>query len=186
MTVKTGRQTINLPAYCRATIIAETEFSAFVGEGDDTQLVAVSSDKKMVLRTKEEDMDVHINVPEGVHWSPSLEVTNPFDKSDPKPFEVPEELKKPETLEEKLQRFAAGMVAEMYGRDSAEMETFEEAMDFDIDDEIDMPLSNYEIPEATQDEYIPEGDNSEAETSVTEPTTTVGTVEPPVSEEPTS
>jgi len=157
MSVKTGPQVISVPSFSKVRFMAETDFSLMLcstdkktGEIVKERFFAVSQDKQSIVRTKQDEADLYVSVPEGVHWSFEVENNSPFERVDSIPFEVPEALKKPETLEAKMRRFLAGMVAERYGADSDQMETFEESMDFDIDDP-EMPLSRYEIPEATPD-----------------------------------
>lgn len=143
----TGPQDYVLPEYSQVDLLAEGYISV-LGLNDDGQadrLLAHSADGRIRLRT-ETEVPVRISVDAGRHWS--LEVKprpSPKEILDPTPVEIPEGAKLPETLEEKLKRMLAGMVVERYGRDSDEVETFEEAMDFDIPDDPDDPMSGYEV-----------------------------------------
>lgn len=61
---------------------------------------------------------------------------------DPNPMEIPAGMKRPETLAEQVQRLVRHSIsahAELHG-----METFEEADDFDIDEDFD-PSTPYEV-----------------------------------------
>jgi hypothetical protein len=167
MSIKTGPNILNIPAHSRCRILAETEFVVMstttnekTGEIKKDALFAISKDKEMVLRTKEDLINVFVQIDTGKHWSSEIETTNPYEKVDPVPFEVPEELRQPETLMEKMQRFMVNMVSERFGDNSREMETFEEAMDFDIDGEEDI-TSPYELIDM-EEEYPRQ--ESEAET----------------------
>lgn len=61
---------------------------------------------------------------------------------DPRPMTVPAGFKRPETLAEQIKRLVRNQIS----REAAdrEMETFEEADDFDVDDEFD-PSTPYEV-----------------------------------------
>lgn len=65
----------------------------------------------------------------------------------PKPIAIAADLQRPLTMDERIQRAigqAVSRQAQMQGR-----ETFEEANDFDIDDENPMPISGYEVVDMT-------------------------------------
>lgn len=143
----TGPQDYVLPGFSQIDLLAEGYISV-LGLNDDGQadrLLAHSGDGRIRLRT-ETEVPVRISVDSGRHWSMEVKPRpSPREILDPTPVEIPEGAKIPETLEEKLKRMLAGMVVERYGKDSPEVETFEEAMDFDIPDESDDPLSGYEV-----------------------------------------
>jgi hypothetical protein len=71
----------------------------------------------------------------------------PCDPTDPVPVEVPTELKRPETTDEKIRRIIAEHIsprAAEYG-----LETLEESEDFEIDDDFDsdLPITESEFQE---------------------------------------
>ena len=89
---------------------------------------------------------------------------------DPTPVEIPMDMKRPETMDQKIKRIIETQISEkaaMLGE-----ETFEEANDFDIKDdfEVEEPVSVYEVHEM-EDEYpqdlplTPEEPQQEGETA---------------------
>lgn len=64
-----------------------------------------------------------------------------YENPDPTPMEIPAGFKKPESLQEMVQRLVRRQVSE--AADAAGFETFEESEDFEIDDMFD-PSSPYE------------------------------------------
>ncbi|MEM3753886.1 MAG: hypothetical protein QW518_08930 [Thermofilaceae archaeon] len=79
-----------------------------------------------------------------------LRMTDPVD---PVPHEAMLSEPRPLTLQEQIARF----LGEEFARRNADdqIETFEEADDFDIDDEDDLPLTKYELPDAEYEEPEP-------------------------------
>lgn len=70
----------------------------------------------------------------------------PFEPADAVPVEVPADQKVPETMEQKMIRYLGRMVAERYGSNSQELETYEEYTDFDLNEDEEV-LSGFEIPD---------------------------------------
>lgn len=70
-------------------------------------------------------------------------VENYKDKADPKPVEIPAELKRPETIEEKIKRIIR---TELSAKATMEgEESYEESEDLDMDEDDDTPLTPYEM-----------------------------------------
>jgi hypothetical protein len=180
MTIKTGEGTVTIPPFHKLRVVAETPFSLFTIQSTSSKdikvekLFAVSQGNEIIVRTKDQEQNVLVKVAAAIHWSPELTDESPFDKVSSIPFEVPEELKKPESLEEKMKRFLAGMVIERYGIDSQQAETFEESMDFDMD-EVSEPFSAYELQDMPEE--FPTEPQEAAEATPTD-------VKPSASEEP--
>lgn len=61
---------------------------------------------------------------------------------DPRPLELPAGFRKPETLAETVRRLTRGHLSQL--ADTNEMDTFEEAEDFDLPDDPDDPSTPYE------------------------------------------
>lgn len=78
---------------------------------------------------------------------------------DPTPVEVPLGFKRPPSIQEMIRSYVRTALSE---RAAAEgRETFEEAMDFEVDDDPDVgPLSGYELTEM-QEEMTPEQEEAE-------------------------
>lgn len=72
---------------------------------------------------------------------------------DPTPIEVPIGYNRPETLQETMRRFIRDELSTQYTRSGHE--SFDEAYDFDIEDDDPDPLSQYEIMDMV-DEYPPD------------------------------
>lgn len=145
MALKTGPQPFIFAGDSTYKLEAESDFSVFTVDdnGELDSFVVRSVDGRAKFRTVGQFAG-YVKIPDGVHWS--LEESGlGYEEVSPIPVELPEDMKVPETLEDKLKRMLAAMVEERYGRSSEEMESFEESMDFDID-ELD-PLSGYEVQE---------------------------------------
>lgn len=142
----TGSKKLFLTQYAWYQIYSEANFSLlFIGaEGEPMEVLATSKNGKIRFQAPEE-MEVLVNVPEGVHWSFDwVEGRGPYEHTSNVPVEIPEAMRFPETLEDKLKRMVAGMIREKWGQDSDEYETFEEATDFEWEDD-EVPLSGYEV-----------------------------------------
>lgn len=154
MSLKTGPQAFVFPERTQIVIRSEQkDFAVYTvnDDGEPDDFLSLSHNGKLRFRTTGE-IKGYVKVSEGVHWAIEVKnIASPYEDSDPIPVEVPEDAKAPETLEDKLKRMLAGMVAERYGHDSDEMETFEDAMDFDIDDDLPSPLSGYEVQDMQED-----------------------------------
>ena len=81
-----------------------------------------------------------------VKYHMEYQATFPFEPADPVPVDVPLEARMPETMEQKMIRYLGRMVAERYGSNSQELETFEEYTDFDLNEDEEV-LSGFEIPD---------------------------------------
>jgi hypothetical protein len=155
MSLKTGSKAFLFPANTQVTIKSEQkDFSVYTvnDDGEPEDFLAISSNGILKFRTIDA-VDGFVNVENNMHWSIDLvPLSSPYETHDPVPVEVPEDKRVPESLQSKLERMLAGMVAERYGKDSREMETFEESMDFDIDDDDDpVARSGYEVSELIDD-----------------------------------
>jgi hypothetical protein len=158
MSLKTGSKPWRFEANQKIEIVHQGRLTIFAVDenGEFTSMVTTSESGRLKFRTKDA-FDGFIQVQdETMHWAMEvIDLPSPFDKSDPIPIEVPEDKKQPLSLEDKLRRMLAGMVAERYGADSAEMDTFEDAMDFDDDDEINpVELSGYEVQDMIPDNIV--------------------------------
>lgn len=80
--------------------------------------------------------------------------TDPGEEVDPRPVEIPAELKRPPSLKEQMQQMIRQEMS--LAAAQANEETFEEADDFDIDDIDTMPESPYNVPEEDFVDMLPE------------------------------
>lgn len=133
MTIKTNSQAVDLPSDSRVQIIAEGRVSVFsMSEDGELDKFLLSSEVGRIDFRVKQGGTVWVEVEEGRHFS--VEAFISVETADTTPVEVPEEMRQPEGMEEKLKRFLGGLVHEMYGRDSQQMDSLEEAMDFEYDD----------------------------------------------------
>lgn len=121
--------------------------SFVVSDGDEDGAVSIGGYVGYVVDT---DRRITIRADDGVSYHLEVEPFFPFEAADPIPVEVPLDVSLPETLEQKMIRYLGKMIAERYGRDSQEMETFEEYTDFDMED-VEVPSSGYEVEDMAED-----------------------------------
>jgi hypothetical protein len=168
MSIKTGSQIIQFPAFSQVEMISENNLSVFTlnKKKEPHKFVASSIDNKLRFRTLEA-IECAVAVTEGVHWSYEAHpIQPPYDPSDPVPVELPDDQKAPDTMMDKMKKFLSAMVDERYGSDSKESDSFEDSVDFDIEDPDDYnPLSGYEVTDMQEDFPIePETPPAEPET----------------------
>lgn len=75
---------------------------------------------------------------------------------DPRPVEVPLSFQRPPSLQEEIKRFVRLELSKRAA--SQELESFDEADDFDVDDEDPLPVSAYEVRE-----MVPEPGDDDAD-----------------------
>lgn len=143
----TGNQSFVVPAHAQCWVQADSEYHVWVNE--DKKLFFPNNDGVVYLPAQSIDytLDVVMDL-QTAHLGYTFHVTNPADPADPVPTEAPAEFTRPLTLEERLHKFVASMVAERFGNDAGAVETLEESMDFDLDED---GLIGYEIPDSPLD-----------------------------------
>lgn len=160
----TGTKLIEVPGKSRLDIQSEVDFPVVLVDeetGEEQETIAVTKAGKLKVKI-EDDIILACKCPDGFHWS--YDIIKRTEENDGVPFAVIEENRQPMSLETKLRYMIAQMALEKFGRDSEEVETLEDALDFDIDD-YDDPMSQYEVRE-----MVPEPLNQEADTTqVTDP-----------------
>jgi hypothetical protein len=90
------------------------------------------------------DCDISVDIAQYQHWG--YDICSSREISDPVPFEVITD-RKPETLQEKMQRMVQQIAHTTMALNNAEVETLEEALDFDVDGEGEVALSGYGVIE---------------------------------------
>lgn len=109
--------------------------------GEEVYLLHTTPQKPQKIRVKDNDTIITVKPPvQDGHWGFDVFETRPA--LDPTPVEIPEDGEFPETLEDKMVRIVRHMIMERYGQGEA-VETIEEAMDFDIND--DGQIGPYEV-----------------------------------------
>ena len=109
-------------------------------DGNPVEVLSQSRGGKCRFFT-EEEITVLMNCNALTHWT--FDFFRTHETPDPVPHELAMEGTPPMTMEERLRTFIGDMIAQRYGSSSEEFDTFEEAMDFDIEEEAD-PLTPYE------------------------------------------
>jgi hypothetical protein len=138
MSLKTGSGALNVEANTKVVIRAEGRVTVLTvnSDGEPSGIFASSANGVVRFRVGGADANLYVKVGDGLHWSADLYPIGVFDPADPIPKEPPEEMAKKVTLEDKLKDFIQEMVAERYGDDSDQMETWEEFNDFGDDDDV--------------------------------------------------
>jgi len=124
-------------------IIVNTDTEITV-DGRKTYLFEHVNNKRRKLDDKEDACieTVVITAPKSNFYT--VEIRQVYEDLDPNPVEIPENKRGPKTVREEMRELVVNMLQERYG--SGKFDTFEDSMDFDIDDEIDF-VSNYEVDE---------------------------------------
>ena len=164
---KTGPAGIDVPQDFAVELKAEVDFPLLL-DGPDGRTLATSKNGRLRFKARE-DVSVYVAVPETIHWGGDIVEEPPdIERPDPNPIEIPEDMARPETLQEKMERFLGAMVRERYGEDSDEFETFEESMDFDLDTG-EEPLSGFEVSDDMPEDFLEPETRSETTTSDEQP-----------------
>lgn len=152
MSLHIGPASYEIPAHCQVDAEGQSDFIVLKYEnGDAKEIIARSSDRFVRFVTREE-VDVTFAIGSNAFISVNItHIPMDVDPIDPVPVEVPDDMKPTLTLEDKLKIYLAEMVSERYGSDSAEYDTFEEAMDLDWDEEDEAPLSGFEVKEMIEE-----------------------------------
>jgi hypothetical protein len=157
MCLKTGNKTLNVSAFTKVYIECDSNFSVYLMDEEKViNFLGSSVNRKLKLDIKEDCTILVQTVNDDSHWA--LTVTpypSPYEKVSPVPVEIPDEYNQPETLEQKMHRMMGHLMEERFGRNSLEAETFEDSMDFDIDDDSE-PFSAYELQDMEEEYFNPE------------------------------
>lgn len=174
-----GTKTFVLPEGAQVTVMTNGTPFQVVHHAEPKDYLIPQVDSRSIFRATQE---MEIQVIQDEFDLASVEILDPYEFVDPVPFEIPEDMKRPQTMDEKMKMFLGQMLAERYGADSDEVESFEEAMDFDLPD--DDPLSGYEVIEMTEDYVEPEpGQDDQGSQGDSKPP---GTDDPGTDAKPTS
>ncbi len=113
-------------------------------DGKPIRVLGVSDDTgQLTIKTKD-DFTMEIRTEKNALWSLDARPINPpTEPYDPIPIEIAEE--EPMTLHEQIRNMVGQMAMERYG--ASEIETIEEALNFDVDGDGEIGLSGYEVLE---------------------------------------
>jgi hypothetical protein len=143
--MKTGSQYLDVAAGTKLRLVSEVDFTVFGCEGDElVAIIARSHGSRMELEFAW-DVRIFVKVPDGIHWFPTVVHANDgFERVSPVPVEVPADVIPEQPLIQVIQKFIKEAVSERFGHQSDEFETFEESVDFDMDEEPPEPTSGFE------------------------------------------
>jgi hypothetical protein len=153
MSIHLGDFALDVPAHVQMFVDSQVEFSVFEVDkkGKVLHFLGNSVDRKWKA-TVTKDCKLKFDVAEHMHTAVDARpIKPPHEVVSDIPVEVEVDLP-PKDLQQQIKEFAALMVTERYGRDSEEVDTFEEMMDFDIPDDDDMPLTGYEVQDVVPEE----------------------------------
>ena len=169
-----GPKTIDFNKYERAWITCGEEIGLYHVDANGViaeLALLVPRNKRMSLRF-DQDLRIAVMASEGTPWALDIMEGVGIDPADPTPVELPEDAVKVETLEQRLKRHLHALVEDMYGRNSKEFESFEEANDLDWDNdgfvtpyEVQM-LEEQQPVEKAGTEVSPKAENTEVTTEV--------------------
>ena len=140
--IKIGDFSEKIPANCQIFVESQVDFSVVeVDEKDKPILLVGNSQGRKFNTVTRRDCILKFLVGKYMHTEfdarpvkPAHEVVSDI------PVEVPD--MQPLSLTDSIKSFCAQLVTERYGRDSEEVDAFEEAFDFDIEDGDDDPVGS--------------------------------------------
>jgi len=149
--LKVGSFVQKVPAHTQLHVEGQNEFVVLLvdSEGQPVHMLARSKDRECKLTVRKES-DIKFHIAGQNFLSVDARPVKPHtEEVSDIPYEIPDDNRAQLSLEEKLKLYLAEMVSERYGEDSNMMDTFEESMDFDEED--DEPLSGFEVGEITEE-----------------------------------
>jgi len=152
--LKVGSFVQKVPAHTQLHVEGQNEFVVLLmdSEGQAVHMLARSKDRECKLTIRKES-DIKFQITGQNFLSVDARSVKPHtEEVSDIPYEIPDDNRAQLSLEEKLKLYLAEMVSERYGEDSTMMDTFEESMDFDEED--DEPLSGFEVGEITEEALI--------------------------------
>lgn len=179
--LKSGNQTVG---FARNTVHRYRSTSpiniVLLNEKEEAVKLLASNVTDQELRFREDGL-LQVQTDDKTLWQLDAVVHNFEETPDPKPHVVI--LHKEKTMQEELQEFIQQAVANEYGSQSKQMESFEDFMDFD-DDEPDGLTSPYELNEELEQEFLASGATMELDPPTDAPTPNQQSSEPATTEEP--
>ena len=130
-------------------IEGQTEFSVFLLDDENkvTQLIGNSVDRKLNFNVKDDCM-LRVLQPKLMHAA--IQVFTPNEKVSDIPVELDVDIA-PKSMDQQIKDFCKQLVQHEYGKDSKEMDTFEDMFDFGDEDDGQSPLSGFEVNEMDND-----------------------------------
>jgi hypothetical protein len=174
--VYSGNHTFYIPAGKKFRIEATKPFK-LTGITEEGEIVRVFDTSSNIIANKSTGI-MSIEIPTTQFFTIDYQMDT-RDPADPEPMEVG--VPEPLSLRQRIQNEIRNMLKNEYGTESTEVETWEEAQDFLMDDS-DGLISPYEALEMIPEEILPpeEVEGATAPETPTEPTPPPeGTTEPP-------
>jgi hypothetical protein len=162
--LKVGTQIIDFPKHTQVEIEGQSEFvvicMADTGKVDDKgkpiyedrDFISRSTDRYARFHVREDCRLKIATAPKQFLSINGFPIPPDIEDVSPVPVEMPEDKKRGLTMMEKMKIYLADMVAERYGEDSDQYDTFEDAMDFDDEENDVVELSGYEISDVVEEE----------------------------------
>lgn len=130
--IKTGEKTLKADAWKGYRLQFEKPTEVLVVDRADGSVIKNTLAETALIKVDGRATDIVVKAGNTEHWSYKEFVRR--ETPDPVPREIPEDRLVPPSLFEQLRDFLRNEVAERYGSDSKEMETFEEADDFLVEE----------------------------------------------------
>ena len=151
-TTKTKGKTYDVSPHWLVTVNADQEFYVFALQAG--QVVALlgpdqSTNRKFQFKTDSSFDQVEVTC-KGRHFFEVVPLPNPQEVANPIPTEAV--VDRPLTLKEEMRLYIDQHLDEIRSMHQGEAETFEESLDFDVDDD-EMPSSPYEFTDMDE-EYL--------------------------------
>ena len=142
----------DIPKDSQVEVEGQTDFTilAVDDKGIAKGIIGNSIDRRLKMTTRQ-DVKVRVLCPKTCHVAMEARPIRPVHEvvSDI-PVEVDVDVE-PLSLEDKIKQFCATLVQHQFGRDSAEVDQFEESFDFDIPDDDDVLLSGHEVVQMNEE-----------------------------------
>ncbi len=174
-----GRQVIEVSKDAQILFQGSKPFSLIQLDeaGKGIRILGVSDEQGLKTIKTTDDFTLEVRTEAKALWSmDAVPINPPTEPYDPVPIEIAEE--EPMTLHDQIRKMVGQMALERYG--ASEIETIEEALNFDVDGDGEIGLSGFEVLE--DEELIPTPEPAEA--VATEETAEEVPTEAPAEEKP--
>ncbi len=141
-----GRQVIEVSKDAQILFQGSKPFSLIQldDDGKAIRVLGVSDDNGLKTIKTTEDFTLEVRTEAKALWSlDAMPIHPPTEPFDPVPIEIAEE--EPLTLHEQIRKMVGQMALERYG--DSEIESIEEALNFDVDGDGEIGLSGFEVVE---------------------------------------
>jgi hypothetical protein len=149
--VQIGDQTVDVPANAQVFVQGQAGFLLHYVDDDGNQVPMKASERGELVRfSTKEACKIRVQAPKLMHTA--MEIRLPYEEVSDIPVEVDIDTA-PLSLDQQIKAFCRDLVQHEFGRDSEQMDTFDEMFDFDEEDDNQAPLSGLEVKEM-EDEIL--------------------------------